>query len=187
MTYDPYSMYATCGPGSFQYIDDPATSTTGTQQCPPCANQQNCSSQDLSSSSQVVVCAQCPPCNPGQRIVSWEKCNGTTTEPFLPTCAPCTLGTNCSVGQYVAGTCTGRTTIDTQRCVDCKSCPYGFYHSTAVAEEDTTTMTQTQVCDGKSTIPSDGVTDCQRCDTCPNGQYASDVRRCTGNGIWKVF
>jgi hypothetical protein len=40
-------------------------------------------------------------------------------------------------------------------------------------------------CDGRGIFNSDGVTDCQRCDTCPRGKYAIDVARCTGNGIWK--
>ena len=39
-------------------------------------------------------------------------------------------------------------------------------------------------CSGRGLFNSDGVTDCKRCDTCPNGKYAIDVGRCTGSGIW---
>ena len=40
-------------------------------------------------------------------------------------------------------------------------------------------------CNGRGTLASNGVSDCERCDTCANGQYAAGVGRCTGNGIWK--
>ena len=39
--------------------------------------------------------------------------------------------------------------------------------------------------DGRGILKSDGVTDCARCDVCLYGKYASDVKRCTGNNIWK--
>ena len=82
---------------------------------------------------------------------------------------------------------------NTESCANCSSCPYGFYHArnlTGLMHPDFEGKPWSQgysepSCDGRGILKSDGKTDCLRCDTCPDGKYASGVGRCTGNGIWK--
>ena len=145
----------------------------------------------------TYACGRCLGCNYRQYVVDWGFCDGKGAEdiPLDPTteqhCMPCT--TNCRPGQYVANLCTGRTTRSTETCANCTSCPLGFYHAKKLPGktyppyegEPWTDAEPEAPCDGKGIRNSDGVTDCERCDACAPGQYASDVRRCTGNGIWK--
>ena len=106
-------------------------------------------------------------------------------------CQPCF--TICQPGQYITNLCTGRTTANTETCASCKSCAYGHYHAKNLSglmhpDYEGKAWSPGYVeapCTGKGILASDGVSDCERCDTCPFGYYASDVRRCTGNGIWK--
>lgn len=169
MTYDPYANYASCGAGFFQDIDE-------TQQCPACLDQLNCSTADLAARN---VCRRCPVCSPGQIIASWNQCNGSSVDPFAPTCAACTRATNCSVGYYMSQICSGNKTVDTQVCMPCNPCPYGFYH----ANHTVNGITE-QACTGKGLFPSSGI-DCARCSNCSRGFYISGVGRCDGTGIWK--
>ena len=173
MSYDAYANYASCGPGYFQDVEE-------TQQCSTCNNQLNCSSAELASN---VACRKCPTCASGQVVTSWNQCNGSTADPFAPSCAQCTKATDCSVGQYIGQICLGNKTADTQICIPCQACPYGFYHgnhTTPVVDG----ITQQQACDGKGIYPSseDGG-DCVRCGSCSAGSYASSFGRCTGNSI----
>ncbi len=145
----------------------------------------------------TYTCARCKGCTYRQYVVGWGSCNGEGTSdmslnPDNPDmCMNCE--NSCKPGQYVANLCNGRTMNNTEVCKDCASCPYGSYHAKPLRG-----YTHPQYdggvwipgydekpCTGSGILASDGVTDCERCDTCPFGKYASDVGRCTGNGIWK--
>ena len=136
-------------------------------------------------------------CTYRQHVVSWSFCDGTGAEAFPldpefdQHCAHC--NTTCRPGQYLTNLCTGRTMHNTETCANCTSCAFGFYHAKRLAGrtyprfegEPWATGYDEPACDGRGILNSDGATDCERCDACANGKYASDVRRCTGNGIWK--
>lgn len=165
--------------------------TPGTYQASSCAVKTNYSLDD------TYACGRCPGCNYRQYVVDWGPCDGTgdsnfpLNPEFSEHCAYCNPG--CKVGQYATNLCTGRTKMDTETCANCTSCAYGFYHAKELsglvypAFEGGVWVSgyKEPSCDGKGILNSDGATDCVRCDSCANGWYASDVKRCTGNGIWK--
>ena len=142
-------------------------------------------------------CGRCQGCNYRWYVKSWGSCNGFGDAPYnldtgnMSQCLPCF--TFCQAGQYITNLCNGRTQNNTETCNNCTSCPYGHYHARNLSgmmhpdyDGKPWSSGYTEApCNGKGILPSDGVTDCERCDSCPNGMYASDVRRCTGNGIWK--
>lgn len=146
----------------------------------------------------TYACARCRGCLYRQYVVSWASCDGTGGSMFElnpengDLCKACE--TSCKPGQYIANLCNGRTTRDTEVCADCASCPFGHYHAKPLrgslypafeGEPWLFGYTEDAPCNGYGILNSDGATDCERCDTCPFGKYASNVRRCTGNGIWK--
>jgi hypothetical protein len=143
-------------------------------------------------------CGRCLGCNYRQYVKSWSFCNGLGGEAFdlnpeyEETCAYCE--TSCRPGQFITNLCTGRTTNNTETCKDCTSCALGHYHVKPLygqvypdyeGKKWLNGYVEMEPCDGKGILDSDGVSDCERCDSCPNGQYASDVKRCTGRGVWK--
>jgi len=149
-------------------------------------------------SSDTYACARCQGCTYRQYVASWGSCDGTGGSLIelnpnnMNLCMPCE--TSCKPGQYVANLCTGRSTINTEVCRDCASCPYGHYHAKPLRGSIHPMFDggvwvpgyiEQTPCNGFGILSSDGVADCDRCDSCPFGKYASDVKRCTGNGIWK--
>lgn len=140
---------------------------------------------------------RCQGCTYRQYVKSWGFCDGTggqniPLDPgFEENCLPCNA--NCKPGQYVSNLCNGRVMADTETCVNCTSCPFGYYHALQLSGSVYPSFEggawlsgyKENPCDGKGILNSDGRTDCARCDTCPFGKYAFDVKRCTGNGIWK--
>ena len=145
----------------------------------------------------TYACGRCRGCMYRQRVNSWAFCDGSgyATYDLQPDnevhCSPC--ATYCQPGQYVANLCNGRTMHNTETCANCTSCPHGSYHArrlygSVYPEFDGDEWRRgysEDPCNGRGVLKSDGVADCERCDACPAGKYASDVGRCTGNGIWK--
>jgi hypothetical protein len=148
----------------------------------------SCPVANWSLSSNTFACGRCQGCNYRQYVNSWSLCKtGTGTQFFEldPTdathCLPCR--TSCGPGQYVTKLCNGRTMASTEVCANCTSCRYGYYHArnlTGYIHPDydgkprSYGYTETS-CDGKGILNSDGASDCELCDTCPNGKYASSV------------
>lgn len=149
--------------------------------------------------NRTFTCGLCLGCTVRNYMPSWGECDGTKLFPSAlrdSLCYPCTG--YCKVGEYLSRLCTGRDMYDVEvrdgsKCKQCTPCQYGHYHSfhtkraisrlvPTVKEYDVTE----QACGGFGMFDSDGITDCKRCDTCPKGQYATDVGNCTGNNIWKV-
>jgi hypothetical protein len=142
-------------------------------------------------------CGRCLGCNYRQYVQSWSLCSGqldfrfdlVTTSTEL--CQACL--TVCKPGQYITNLCNGRTTNNTETCADCASCPHGHYHAKNLVgymhpDYEGKPWSPGYVepaCTGTGILASDGVGDCERCDQCEQGKYASGVGRCTGNGIWK--
>jgi hypothetical protein len=160
-----YSIFSTCGLGAFQN----ESSVGGEVQCPPCQEIGNCTFDQISPAS--YVCSRCQTCNRREYVASWSLCDGRRQDPFIPECRTCKG--QCAVGQYINDTCTGSTEYNTETCVNCTSCPVGFYHANhsgynAFGEY----VEEPQACNGTGVIPSDGNSSCRRCDVCPNGQYA---------------
>jgi hypothetical protein len=165
--------------------------TPGTYELAPCPLKTNFTIDDTFS------CGRCPGCSYRQRVVDWGFCDCKGSEYFQLNpefdqhCAYC--NTTCKPGQYVTNLCTGRTKANTKVCVNCTSCAWGFYHAGKLPGKTYpqyegmpwTVAEPEPSCDGRGIQNSDGVTDCARCDTCAFGKYASDVKRCTGNWIWK--
>lgn len=87
------------------------------------------------SDYETFSCGTCRGCYYRHYVKTWSFCSGLGSQRFdldpesPQYCAPCLAAAQCQVGQYVANLCTGRTTHDTETCVDCKSCPYGHYHA----------------------------------------------------------
>lgn len=145
----------------------------------------------------TYVCGRCRGCSYRQCVISWGFCSGVgEAEVSLNTelesnCKYC--NTSCSPGHYITNLCNGRTVKNTETCAQCTGCAYGSYHAKPIQgllnpEFDGglwTSFSEENPCNGKGILNSDGFSDCARCDTCPLGKYASDVKRCTGNGIWK--
>lgn len=146
----------------------------------------------------TYTCARCKGCRYRQYVNSWSSCDGKGGSLFelnpdnSDLCVACEI--SCKPGQYIANLCNGRVTQNTEVCVDCASCPYGHYHAKPLrgsmhpafdGDPWLSGYVEDVPCSGIGILKSDGVSDCERCDTCPFGKYASDVRRCTGNGIWK--
>ena len=137
------------------------------------------------------------PCLGRWYVKSWSFCNGLGDTAYnLDTsnsnqCLPCF--TFCQPGQYITNLCNGRTMTNTETCGNCSSCPLGYYHAknlTGQMHPDYEGKSWSpgytdSPCNGRGILKSDGNTDCERCDACPYGMYASNVNRCTGNGIWK--
>lgn len=150
--------------------------------------------------NRTFTCGLCQGCSVRQHLRSWGACDGLKSgaSAFNPD-TQCTYCKGfCKVGQYLSKLCSGRELYDVEvadgnRCRDCTSCPYGYYHGyhtkmaitrlSPVARQGPVTE---QACNGYGMFDSDGATDCLRCDMCPRGQYAIDVGNCTGNNIWKV-
>jgi hypothetical protein len=168
--------------------------TPGTYQAAACPVKAAAANYSL---NETYACGRCPGCNYRQYVVDWGPCDGTAdynfplNPDFDAHCAYC--NTTCKVGQYVTNLCTGRTKANTETCVNCTSCAFGYYHARelsgmvypAFEGDPWATGYREPACDGRGILNSDGTTDCVRCDTCANGKYALDVKRCTGNGIWK--
>jgi hypothetical protein len=167
--------------------------TPGTYQASRCP-----SSSSSSSLNNTYACGRCTGCLYRHYVQSWSFCDGKGSSPFqLETgnpefCARCQ--TTCRGGQYIVNLCNGRTTANTERCANCTSCAMGHYHARPLlglfhpafdGEPWTENYVEDSPCDGTGILNSDGSSDCERCDACPSGKYASDVRRCTGNGVWK--
>lgn len=143
-------------------------------------------------------CGRCQGCTYRFYVKSWGSvCNGYGDAPAsLDTsntsqCLPCV--TYCQAGQYISNLCNGRSQNNTETCTNCTSCPYGHYHAKNLTgkmhpDYEWKPWSSGYVelpCTGRGILNSDGLSDCERCDACPNGMYAYDVKRCTGNGIWK--
>lgn len=174
---EAYSIYSNCGVGSFQN----ESSVGGERQCPLCTEVGTCSFQQVSSG---YVCSRCQRCNKREYVESWDLCDGRRQDPFTAKCKSCKLP--CKVGQYTNDTCTGMTETNTEYCLNCTQCPYGYFYANHSGLDMYNQFTEeAQVCNGTGVLDSDGSTSCKRCDTCANGQYASNVYRCTGVGIWQ--
>lgn len=85
------------------------------------------------SNYDTFSCGTCRGCYYRHYVKTWSFCSGLGSQLFdldpdsSEYCAPCL--TECKVGQYIANLCNGRTTHNTETCVDCKSCPFGYYHA----------------------------------------------------------
>jgi hypothetical protein len=175
--------------------------TCNTQSCgetPGTYKQTQCPAvQGQYSLDDTYSCGRCLGCNYRQYVKSWGFCNGygeaawnlvTTSEELCVSCY-----TVCRPGQYIANLCSGRTTVNTESCANCTSCPLGHYHAknlTGYMHPDYEGKPWSHgyveaPCTGTGILKSDGASDCELCDTCEHGKYASGVGRCTGNGIWK--
>ena len=174
-----YSIYSTCGIGSFQN----ESSLGGMQQCPASSclevSTSGCSFSDVAL--QTYVCSKCQACSKREYVESWNLCDGRRQDPFTPKCKSCKI--QCAVGQFINNTCTGLTETNTENCVNCTSCPFGYYYANHSGLDLYGTYTEEQqVCNGTGVLDSDPAKSCQRCDTCANGFYASSVGNCTGRG-----
>jgi hypothetical protein len=169
--------------------------TPGTFQVSQCPAGVSALAQSLND---TYSCGRCKGCMYRHYVQSWSFCDGKGSQPFNlgidnpEHCTRCQI--TCKPGQYVSSLCNGRSDANTETCTNCTSCRYGHYHAKPLqglfypdfdGEQWRPGYVESEPCDGTGILNSDGVSDCERCDSCPNGKYASDVRRCTGGGIWK--